>query len=424
MPQTIKTPWWKRLGAGFITGAADDDPSGIATYSQVGAAFGYGILWTVLLALPLMIGIQAVCARVGRVTGAGLARNLRAEFPLPVVAGAVILLAIANVINLSADIGAIGAATKLLAGGPAPLYAAVAALLSVGLQVFVPMSRYTPILKLLALSLIAYVATIFMIRVPWAHVLKEMVWPTLTMKVDYAVGIVAVLGTTISPYLFFWQSSQEANEVRTDRHREPLRRKPAHADSAFRRIWLDTITGMLFSELVAFCIILAGAVVLHAHGKTDIQSSADAAMALKPLAGKFAFVLFASGIIGTGLLAIPVLAGSAAFALGETFRWRTGLERKPQRAKLFYGAIAIATGGGMLLSFTPVNPIKMLYWSAVINGVVAVPLMVLIMLLAGRRKIMGSFPVPKVLKVLGWAATGVMGAATLVMLATAFLPHR
>ena len=304
MPQTSESPWWKRIGAGFITGAADDDPSGIATYSQVGAAFGYGILWTVLLALPLMIGIQAVCARVGRVTGAGLARNLRAEFPLPVVAGAVILLAVANVINLSADIGAIGASAKLLVGGPAPLYAAIAALLSVALQVFVPMPRYTPILKVLALSLLAYIATIFMIRVPWPHVLKQLVWPTLTMKVDYAVAIVAVLGTTISPYLFFWQSSEEANEVRTDSRREPLREKPAHADGAFRRIWMDTIGGMVFSELVAFCIILAGAAVLHVHGKTDIQTSADAAMALKPLAGKFAFLLFAGGIIGTGLLAI------------------------------------------------------------------------------------------------------------------------
>lgn len=424
MPQTNKTPWWKRLGAGFITGAADDDPSGIATYSQVGASFGYGILWTVPLALPLMIGIQAICGRVGRVTGMGLARNLRAEFPMPVVACAVILLAIANVINLCADIGAIGASTKLLAGGPAPLYAAVAALLSVLLQVFVPMPRYTPILKLLALSLFAYVATIFMVRVPWAHVLKELVWPTFTLKVDYAMGIVAVLGTTISPYLFFWQSSEEANEVRSNRHRQPLRQKPAHAEGALRRIWLDTLTGMLFSEVVAFCIILAGAAVLHAHGKTDIQSSADAAMALKPLAGKFAFVLFAGGIIGTGLLAIPVLAGSAAFALGETFRWRTGLDHKPQRARLFYGTIAIATLGGMLISFTPVNPIKMLYWSAVINGVVAVPLMVLIMLLASRSKVMGKFTSPRALKALGWAATGVMGAATLVMFATLFLPHR
>jgi len=423
MPQKNETPWWKTLGAGFVTGAADDDPSGIATYSQVGAAFGYGILWTVLLALPLMIGIQSVCARIGRVTGAGLAENLRKEFPLPVVAGAVILLAVANVINLAADIGAIGAAAKLLVSGPAPLYAAIAAILSVVLQVFVPMRRYTPILKLLALSLLAYIATIVMVHVPWAHVAKQTVWPMLTMKVDYAVGIVAVLGTTISPYLFFWQSSQEANEVRTSPRRQPLKQKPKHADRAFRRIWVDTVTGMVFSEVVAFCIILAGAAVLHAHGKTDIQTSADAAMALKPLAGKFAFVLFSGGIIGTGMLAIPVLAGSAAFALGETFRWRTGLERKPQRAKLFYGAIAVATLGGMTLSFTPMDPIKMLYWSAVINGVVAVPLMVLIMLLAARRRNMGRFPIPRVLKMLGWAATCVMGAAAVVMFATAFLPH-
>ena len=424
MPQPGKAPWWKRLGAGLITGAADDDPSGIATYSQVGAAFGYGILWTVLLALPLMVGIQAVSARIGRVTGAGLARNLRDEFPTPLVAAAVILLAVANIINLSADIGAIGAATKLLLGGPAPLYAAVAAVLSVLLQVFIPFGRYTPILKVLTFSLFAYIATVLMIRVPWLHVLKELVWPTVTPSAGYAVAIVAVMGTTISPYLFFWQSSQEANETRTNAHRAPLKRKPAQAPRALKRIYVDTVIGMVLSEVVAFCIILAAAAVLHAHGKADIQTSADAAMALKPAAGRFAFLLFSIGIIGTGLLAIPVLAGSAAFALGETFKWRTGLEQKPGHAKLFYGAIAAATLGGMTLSFTPMDPIKMLFWSAVINGVVAVPLMVLIMLLASRRKTMGRFPIPGALKILGWAATGVMGVAAIVMFATALLPHR
>lgn len=420
---TQAAPWWKRLGAGVITGAADDDPSGIATYSQVGARFGYGILWSVLLALPLMIGIQAVSARVGRVTGAGLAQNLRSEFHVRIVAPAVVLLAIANIINLSADIGAIGAATELLLGGHAALYAAMAAVLSVLLQVFVPLNRYMPILKVLTFSLFTYVATVLMIRVPWMEVMRQMVWPNVRFSPDYAMGIVAVMGTTISPYLFFWQSSQEANEIKTDSRRTPLKRAPAQAPRAMKRIYLDTVIGMVLSEVVAFCIILAAAVVLHAQGKTDIRTSADAAMALQPAAGRFAFVLFASGIIGTGMLAIPVLAGSAAFALGETFRWRTGLEQKPGRAKLFYGAIATATLGGMIISFSPVDPIKMLYWSAVINGVVAVPLMVLIMLLASRRKTMGRLPVPAALKGLGWAATCVMGAAAIVMFATALLPH-
>lgn len=420
---TQAAPWWKRLGAGVITGAADDDPSGIATYSQVGARFGYGILWSVLLALPLMIGIQAVSARVGRVTGAGLAQNLRSEFHVRIVAPAVVLLAIANIINLSADIGAIGAATELLLGGHAALYAAMAAVLSVLLQVFMPLNRYMPILKVLTFSLFTYVATVLMIRVPWMEVMRQMVWPNVRFSPDYAMGIVAVMGTTISPYLFFWQSSQEANEIKTDSRRTPLKRAPAQAPRAMKRIYLDTVIGMVLSEVVAFCIILAAAVVLHAQGKTDIRTSADAAMALQPAAGRFAFVLFASGIIGTGMLAIPVLAGSAAFALGETFRWRTGLEQKPGRAKLFYGAIATATLGGMIISFSPVDPIKMLYWSAVINGVVAVPLMVLIMLLASRRKTMGRLPVPAALKGLGWAATCVMGAAAIVMFATALLPH-
>ena len=389
----------------------------------MGAAFGTGILWTVLLALPLMIGIQAASATIARVTGAGLAKNLRAEFPVPLVAAAVVLLAIANIINLSADIGAIGAAAKLLLGGPAPLYAAMAAILSVLLQIFVPFDRYTPILKVLTFSLFAYVATVLMIHVPWLQVLKDMVWPGVPLDTGYAVAIVAVMGTTISPYLFFWQSSQEANETKSDSRRAPLKRAPAQAPRALKRIYIDTIVGMVLSEVVAFCIILAAAVVLHAHGKTDIRTSADAAMALKPIAGRFAFLLFSIGIIGTGLLAIPVLAGSAAFALGETFKWRTGLEQKPRRAKLFYGAIAAATLGGMMLSFTPMDPIKMLFWSAVINGVVAVPLMVLIMLIASRRKTMGRFPIPVPLKVLGWMATCVMGAAAIVMIATALLPH-
>jgi NRAMP (natural resistance-associated macrophage protein)-like metal ion transporter len=308
-----KKPLLSRLGAGLITGAADDDPSGIATYSQVGAAYGYGTLWTVVLALPLMIGIQTICARIGRVTGKGLAANIRSQYPVAVVMGFVFLLFVANIINLSADIGAMGAALKLLIGGPAFAYAAGFALLSVVLQVFVPFARYSPLLKVLTFSLFAYVGTVLVIHVPWLAVAKGTFLPTVRLDAKYAVAVVAVFGTTISPYLFFWQASQEANEVRITPHRKALRRASQQGPEALHRINVDTIIGMLFSEVVAFFIILTAAVVLHAHGKTDIQTSSDAAAALLPIAGKYAFWLFAAGIIGTGLRALAVLAGSGAY---------------------------------------------------------------------------------------------------------------
>ncbi len=248
--------------------------------------------------------------------------------------------------------------------------------------------------------------------------MKNTVLPHLTFGASYAVAIVAVLGTTISPYLFFWQASEEANEVRVTQGRKPLRHASQQAPAALHRINLDTVISMVFSEIVAFFIILTAAVVLHAHGKTDIQTSSDAAAALLPLAGRFAFVLFATGIVGTGLLALPVLAGSAAYALGETFRWRTGLESALRNGTLFYGTIALATLFGMLLSFSSIDPIKMLFWSAVINGVVAVPLMAVIMYLATRRKVMGKFVIPPSLKWLGWLATLVMAAAASIMFVT------
>ena len=416
---TVKSPpLLRRLGAGLITGAADDDPSGIATYSQVGAKFGYGMLWTVLLALPLMIGIQNICGRIGRVTGKGLATNLRAEYPFFLASGIAGLLFIANVINLSADIGAMGAALKLLLGGPAPIYAVCFALVSLLLQVFIPFERYSPILKLLTLSLFAYVATVIVVKVPWSEVARATIMPHVHFSANYAVAVVAVLGTTISPYLFFWQASQESQEVRDSRERKPLTRAPKQGPDALYRINLDTVVGMVFSEIVAFAIILTAAVVLHAHGKTDVASSADAAAALKPLAGPVAFGLFAAGIIGTGMLALPILAGSVAYALAETFHWKTGLDKKPKQAKLFYGALVGAVLIGTGLSWLPIDPMKMLYWSAVINGVVAVPLMIVIMLLSSRRSVMGKFRVPLWLSVLGWAATLVMAAAAIGMFVT------
>ncbi|GGY20148.1 iron transporter [Rhodanobacter panaciterrae] len=414
----IEKPPWANLSAGLITGAADDDPSGIATYSQVGAAFGYGMLWCALLTMPLMIAIQAISAGIGRVTGHGLMDGIRTHYPRALVYGLVVSIIVANVINLAADIGAMGAALKLLIGGPALVYAAVFAVLSLILQIFIPFTRYSPLLKLLTLSLFAYVATVMVIDVPWMAVLKSLVVPPISWNAKYAVGLVALLGTTISPYLFCWQASQEVEEIGSNKRRRSLRRAPKQAPSALRRIGIDTTIGMIFSNLIAFFIILTAAVVLHAHGKTDIQSSAEAAEALRPLAGKLAFALFAAGIIGTGLLAVPVLAGATAYAASGAFGQLSGLEHKPHEAKFFYGVLILASLAGIALNLTPLDPIKALYWSAVINGVAAVPLMIVMMLMGSSRKVMGKFTMPWPLKVFGWLATVAMAAAAVVMFVT------
>ena len=413
-----RTPWWQRLSAGLVTGAADDDPSGIATYSQVGAKYGYATLWTMFLALPLMIAIQMISAQIGRVTGKGLADNMRSHYPAWLVHGLVAMLFIANVINLGADIGAMGSALQLLVGGPAVLYALGFALVSTVLQVWVPFSRYSPYLKVLTISLFAYVATVFVVKVPWAAALKGAFVPSFQWNVDYATAIVAILGTTISPYLFCWQAAQEVEEIGSNKRRKPLRKAPLQAPSALRRIGIDTAIGMIFSNLIAFFIILTAAVVLHAHGKTDIQSSAEAAEALRPLAGKLAFALFAAGIIGTGLLALPVLAGATAYAASGAFGQRSGLEHKPQNARFFYGVLIVASLAGIALNLTPLDPIKALYWSAVINGIAAVPLMIVMMLMGSSRKVMGKFTMPWPLKLFGWMATAAMAAAAVVMFVT------
>jgi NRAMP (natural resistance-associated macrophage protein)-like metal ion transporter len=412
------TSLWRRLGAGLITGAADDDPSGVATYSQVGAAFGYGMLWCTLLTMPLMIAIQGVSAGIGRVTGHGLMAGIRKHYPRTLAYALVVCIIVANVINLAADVGAMGAALKLLIGGPALVYAAIFALVSLLLQMFIPFSRYSPILKVLTLSLFAYVATVLVIHVPWVAVLKSIVIPPITWNAKYAVGLVALLGTTISPYLFCWQASQEVEEINASPERQPLKKAPFQAPNALSRIGIDTTVGMLFSNLIAFFIILTAAVVLHAHGKTDIQSSSDAAEALRPLAGKLAFALFAAGIIGTGLLALPVLAGATAYAAADAFGQRAGLEYKPQTAKFFYGVLIVASMAGIALNLTSLDPIKALYWSAVINGVVAVPLMTVMMLMSSRPRVMGEFTTPWPLKIFGWLATVLMAGAAVVMFVT------
>jgi NRAMP (natural resistance-associated macrophage protein)-like metal ion transporter len=411
-----------RLGPGLITGASDDDPSGIATYSQVGAHFGFGMLWTMLFSLPLMTAIQEICGRLGRITGVGIAENLRKHYPKPLTYGLVFLLCAANIFNVGADISAMGAATKLVFGGSVSTYAVVLGLLSLMLQTYVPYRKYVYYLKWLTLSLFAYVATAFIVHVPWLAALRGTVVPSVSPNSEYWMALVAVLGTTISPYLFFWQTSQEAEEVRINKAEFPLKRRPSQAFAQFRRIALDTRVGMAFSNLVAFFIILTTAVTLHASGTgAGIETAADAAKALQPLAGPLAFGLFAIGIIGTGMLAVPVLTGSAAYAVSETFRWRASLESKPNRAPKFYRLLAVATLIGIVLNFVGIDPIRALYWSAVINGVVSVPLMVILMLMSVNRAIVGKFVLPTYLRVIGWIATAIMFLASAGFLATRFL---
>ncbi|WON74047.1 divalent metal cation transporter [Nitrosospira sp. Is2] len=417
----LKTPFWKKLGPGLITGAADDDPSGIATYSQVGAGFGYAMLWTTFFTFPLMVGIQVVSARIGRVTGYGLAANIRTHYPPWLLRGIISLLLVANTINIAADIGAMAAALKLLIGGSPHLYAVVFGVLSLVLQVFIPFPRYAPILKMLTLSLFAYVATVFIVQVPWGEVLRHTVMPSISFKTEYVVAVVAVFGTTISPYLFFWQASQEVEEQRAVDGDEPLKEAPQQASAHLRRIKIDTYIGMGFSNLIAFFIMLTATVTLHLHGITDIQSSEQAAEALRPIAGEYAFLLFSAGIIGTGMLAVPVLAGSAAYAVAESFRWNIGLGRAPLDAQGFYLILIVATLLGVALNFTSIDPIKALFWSAVINGVIAVPIMAVMMLLAARPDVMGQFVVSTRLRVLGWIATCVMALAVVGMGITSLL---
>ena len=401
----------RALGPGLVTGAADDDPSGIATYSQVGAQFGYGIAWTMLFSLPLMYVIQLVCGRIGMVTGQGIAENLRRHYPRWALQAAVLLLLIANVINLGADLGAMGAAVKLLIGGPELLYTVALGVISVALQVLIPYSRYAAVLKWLTLSLFAYVGVVFAAHVDWPVMLRQLVWPHIVSDKPHAMALVAVLGTTISPYLFFWQAGQEVEEGRTH-HARPLRFEPKKAGEALAALRLDTGVGMFVSNLIAVFIITATAATLNAHGVTNIETSAQAAEALRPIAGPFAFLLFAAGIIGTGMLAVPVLAGSAAYAVAETAGWPCSLERPPREAKAFYGVIAVATLAGLALNFVGVDPIKALFYAAAVNGALSAPLMALILLIAANPRAMGRLTASGPLLLVGWLATAVMAAVT------------
>jgi NRAMP (natural resistance-associated macrophage protein)-like metal ion transporter len=408
------------MGPGLITGASDDDPSGIATYSQAGAQFGFSITWTLLFTYPLMAAIQEISARIGRVTGRGIAANLRAHYPNWLLQIIVALVLVANTINIGADLGAMGDALALLIGGPKLFYVFVFAFLCAGLQVFMDYSKYVGWLKWLTLALLAYFGTVMVVHVPWPEAAKGFFIPTFSYKWEFWTTVVAILGTTISPYLFFWQSSQEVEEIGAVRKRKPLLQAPEQGPDAIERIQLDTYVGMGLSNLVSLAIMITAAATLNAAGVTDVQTSAQAAEALKPVAGELAFAIFALGIIGTGLLAVPVLAGSAAYALGESRNWPVGLARKPLKAKAFYGAIVAATLFGLVISFSPLDPIKALYWSAVLNGLVAVPVMVTMMFMASNKNIMGRFQITGYLRYVGWAATIVMAAAGGIMFVSGF----
>ncbi len=412
------TGLWAALGPGLITGASDDDPSGIATYSQAGAQFGFAMCWVMLFTFPLMAAIQEISGRIGRVTGQGIAGNIRQHYSKLLLRVIVLLLLVANIINLGADLGAMGDALTLLVGGPAHLYVVGFAVGCAALETLSRYERYVVLLKWSSVFLLAYVATALVVDTPWGLVARDTFIPTFRLDTDYVVAIVAVLGTTITPYCFFWQSSQEAEDERIDPLAKPLLQAPDQAGRQIGRIRLDTYVGMGYSNLISLFIIITAAATLNAHGITNIQTSAQAAEALRPIAGVFTFAIFAGGIIGIGLLAVPVLAGSCAYALGEALEWPTGLNRLPLDARAFYGTIILATLIGIVINFVGLDPVKALFWAAVINGVVAVPLMVVIMIMAMAPKVMGQFTLSRTLCAMGWLCTGVMTVAVAIMFAT------
>jgi len=404
-----------RVGPGLITGVADDDPSGIATYSQAGAQFGLNMLWTMPLVFPLMAAIQSMCANIGRVTGKGLAANIKAAFPPAVLQGVVLLLLVANTLNIAADVAAIGEVAELVTGFNRHLMTLFFVFGTLLLQVFIPYHRYVVYLKWLTLSLLAYAAVLFTVHVPWGQVALRTVWPKFTPNSTAAAMVVGVFGTTISPYLFFWQASEEVEDMRKGKRAAALVHNARAAGSELRRIRWDTWSGMFYSDIAAYFIILATAVTLHVAGITDINTASQAASALRPLAGNFAYLLFALGILGVGLIGVPVLAGSAAYALCEALGWTWGLERRATDARGFYGVIAVSVLAGLVIQYSPISPMKALFWSAVINGVVAVPLMVVIILLVSKKAVMGAYTASRPLIILGWIATVIMGLAAVRM---------
>ena len=413
--------WWGRIkdsplarvGPGLITGVADDDPSGIATYSQAGAQYGFDMLWTMPVCYPLMSAVQVMCGRLGRVTGKGLSANIKAEFPPFVLKSLVVLLLVANTLNIAADVAAMGETAELVTGVDRHAMTVMFVLGMLGLQVLVPYHRYVTVLKWLTASLLAYVAVLFTVHVPWRHVLAHTVWPRFTLGRESATMAVGIFGTTISPYLFFWQASEEVEDMRGS---PALIDAPQNAKPELSRISWDTWSGMFYSNITSYFIILATAVTLHAGGITTIDTAAQAASALRPLAGNFAFALFALGILGVGLIGVPVLAGSAAYAAAEAMGWKLGLERTATDARGFYGVIAVSVLAALVIQYSPISPMRALFWSAVVNGVVAVPLLIVLLLLVSRERVMKAFVAPRAILLLGWLTAVLMGGAALLML--------
>ena len=401
-----------RLGPGLITGAADDDPSGIATYAQAGAAFGYALGWSVVLTLPFMVAVQEISARIGRVTGAGLGAALRRHTPRPLLFVLVGLLVLANLVNLGADIGAMADAANLVLGGPREAWALATALFCAATEIWISYRRYALLLKWLTLALLAYVGLLFVIHVPIGAVLLGTLVPRVGLTRAALTTLLALLGTTISPYLFFWQAAEEVEDAAMAPDPRPLREHAEDAESEIGRIGFDTWAGMGYSNFVSLCIIVGTAATLHVHGVSTINNAADAAQALVPIAGPFAGLIFALGIFGTGLLAVPVLAGSAAYALGEASGWRVGLGRRALEARAFYGAIAGATLLGTLIIFSPLDPMRALFWAAVINGLVAVPMIIAMVILGSRSDVMGTLTLPAWLRIFGWGTAALMGFAS------------
>lgn len=417
---TSKPRLLKVLGPGLISGASDDDPVAIATYTQAGAKFGYELGWLSVLCFPVMAVVQEVSGRIGRTTGEGLAANIRQHYPPWLLLGCVFLLLCANIVAIGADLGAMADMVRLLIGGPHLLYVFLFGAVCIGLQIFMQYTRYVAVLKWTTLSLLGYFAAALLANVSWTDVLRGLA-PRLSWNREWITTVVAIFGVAISPYIFFWQSAQEAEDQRVKPKREPLVDAPEQAPAAIERIRLDTYAGMAVATLVGLAIMVTAGATLHARGATDIQTSAHAAEALRPVAGSFAFGLFALGIIGTGLLAVPVLAGSAAYAIGEAQRWRVGLAREPAEAKLFYATLAFAATVGVIFNFAGIDPMRALYWSAVVNGIVAVPVLALMMLMASRRSIMGEFTISAPLKIVGWAAVAIMGLSVTAMLTFAIV---
>ncbi len=408
--------FFKRIGPGFITGAADDDPSGVATYSQTGAQFGYSQLWIALFATPLMIGIQEMCGRIGLVTGRGLAAVIKTRYGKPVLFGTVALLLVANTVNIGADLGAMASSAEMVFGGSFAVWLLGMAAIILLLEIFVSYKVYSRYLKYLTLSLFAYVATAFIVKQDWSVILRSTLIPTFVVSREYFFNLIAILGTTISPYLFFWQASEEnEEEIAKGKMKDMDEGAPKISGKDIKKMRFDTATGMVFSNVIMFFIIATTAATLGHSGIVNIGTATEAAAALRPLAGPFTAMLFALGIIGTGLLAVPVLAGSASYAVAETLGWRSGLYRKFKDAHGFYGVITIATLVGMMVNFSAVPPFRMLYYSAALNGIIAPVLMTVIMLIAGNKKIMGRHANGRLAKTVGWIGTAIMYAASLAL---------